>query len=420
MSIEEMSQWHYFFSRVDSIFPPAVFTPFDKKQAYFFIFDGTWNDKDNGEEATVPAKLYEQLIELKKINPRIEVQYFSGVGTRTSFFNKVWEGITGQGTKERANDAFTSFKSVIKEANEASHVYAIGFSRGAASARHFLNLVDQYYSSEHISNQINDSLFSEPRIYSMLFDTVATGQLDNLRLDIPEDVKSVVHFVATSEERVFFPVVRINQPTNGEDYEKRFFEFNLPGVHSDIGGGYGDALEKFSHLLATTWLNKQGVYIDLPKYDIQHLLNMGKNDSRWFKFGGLSNEVRQEVKLDVMENAQPDYSNLDEPLTKLMEDLGLVALSAQQNLKKLKEDMKMGKKKTFQGLVLNLFLVNDSLTIQTNCSDYISFNIGEGYVEVLGQPFITLTPEYLQELSSSYGLINSYPFIDRNNYIKAD
>ena len=434
LSIEEMNQWLHVFSRMENSFPPAVFNIDDERQVSFFIFDGTWNDKDNGEPNTVPAKLHHQLIQSQ--DHRVKTHYYHGVGTRTTFIKELSEGVTGNGAEERAIQALDELKAQTEKTGIAPHVYSIGFSRGAASARHFLNLVDDYYFQEKSFHSSENLLFSKPRLYSMLFDTVATGQLDNLRLEIPLSTMSVIHFVATSEERTHFPITRINVPTNDLIIEETIVEVDLPGVHSDIGGGYGDTLEKLSHSLANLWLEKQGIYLPSIDYDIQALLNMGRNDSRWLPLGKIdSNNKRKESPNKVTEqftltdpNIETDLneilerialaeSNMETNLNEMLERAALLATSATQALLRQRQKIDSGEKQTFQGLVINLYPKDYSLKVNTNCPESVSINKNEGVIEVLGQPFIALTPEYLKQLRSTYGLINTYPVPNKKNYI---
>ena len=416
LSISEMNEWLRVSSRIENLYPPAVFNIDDQRKVYFFIFDGTWNDKDKDQHKTVSAKLYDQLVQLQEKDSRIHVNYYSGVGTRTSLLNRLWEGATGNGSEERAKKALDELKNV--ETANKPHIYSIGFSRGAATARHFLNLVDEYYFEEENFSPFEKSLFSKPRLYSMLFDTVATGQLSTLKLEIPQSVISTIHFVATSEERTFFPVTRIPQQNNSETLGQQLLEVDLPGVHSDIGGGYGDSLEKLTLFLANTWLNKQGIHLPAENQDFQAILNMGKNDSRWLQLGNPNrNTKRKESATNTTELSAMTNPEMGINVAKTLEMTILVATGANQRLLRQKQDIASGKKKTFQGLAINLYPKGNSLTVSTNCPDSISINKNKGTIDVLGQPFIPLTPEYLNRLRSTYGLINTYPAVKKKNYI---
>ncbi|SDS47845.1 Zn-binding Pro-Ala-Ala-Arg (PAAR) domain-containing protein, incolved in TypeVI secretion [Halopseudomonas sabulinigri] len=131
-----------------------------------------------------------------------------------------------------------------------------GFSRGAAAARHFANevcKVDGGVMAEHFNNSLPflTQEFAWPSAASInfigLFDTVAAigdpvrGDLSvgddrnpgvNLKL-APDCAKKVVHLTAADEHRHNFSLNKVN-PGEYRYHE----ELILPGVHSNLGGGY--------------------------------------------------------------------------------------------------------------------------------------------------------------------------------------
>lgn len=124
-----------------------------------------------------------------------------------------------------------------------------GFSRGATAARSFVNQLQKFFGKR-------DFCGVKYRIRFMgLFDTVASVGLadsvpmpgveghqswgDQALLKIPPEVEQCVHFVAAHEARCSFPVDLIR---HGHAYAKpmpQFIEVIYPGMHSDVGGGYG-------------------------------------------------------------------------------------------------------------------------------------------------------------------------------------
>lgn len=122
-----------------------------------------------------------------------------------------------------------------------------GFSRGATAARSFLNQLLKHFGN-------NDSTFCgiPLRVRFMgLFDTVASVGLadayplpvdghqywgDQSLLTIPPCVEQCVHMVAAHESRASFPVDLIRA---GETYTPNCLEIVYPGMHADVGGGYG-------------------------------------------------------------------------------------------------------------------------------------------------------------------------------------
>ena len=120
-----------------------------------------------------------------------------------------------------------------------------GFSRGATEARTFCNWLLEMFEG--------DTLCGVPASIRFLglFDTVASVGLpasagspfdghaswaDTPYLRIAPQVKNCVHFVAMHENRGSFPSELVRRegvlPANCQ-------EFMFPGMHSDVGGGYG-------------------------------------------------------------------------------------------------------------------------------------------------------------------------------------
>ncbi|PSV40418.1 phospholipase effector Tle1 domain-containing protein [Photobacterium sp. GB-36] len=139
---------------------------------------------------------------------------------------------------------------------------AWGFSRGAAAARHFINLVLEGVDGIFVSqitqacqdNNINfavnfdwqDNRYCEIT-FAGIFDTVAAitdftkadfsphnDKTGNVKLWLdPARVKHAVHLTAhrKAEYRYNFCLNKFNSASN-------FIELEVPGCHSDIGGGY--------------------------------------------------------------------------------------------------------------------------------------------------------------------------------------
>jgi hypothetical protein len=117
-----------------------------------------------------------------------------------------------------------------------------GFSRGAAAARFFIYMA---LKSEDlaIKKQLSDYSISEIKFcFGGLFDTVASygpwntfwenSNTADLHLNSIAIAEKVVHLCAADEHRKNFSLTNINSACGDEYF--------LPGVHSDIGGGYND------------------------------------------------------------------------------------------------------------------------------------------------------------------------------------
>lgn len=126
-----------------------------------------------------------------------------------------------------------------------------GFSRGAAAARHFINVIDQ--KNDHplvkaIANNADIRLKAgfdwksrdDVRVsFVGLFDTVRSSFNPSVKVRLnPESAERVVHLTALDEVRKHFPLSRITNDSAGTSIAPHFTEIALPGAHSDIGGGY--------------------------------------------------------------------------------------------------------------------------------------------------------------------------------------
>ena len=300
----QKAQWINAISKMDDTFLPALAHQ-DKdtqnKRVYVIAFDGTWNDRENikemerlNERPTNPAQL-EKLLSEQYDGHFLDGKYYEGVGTRDNEVSRLVSGATGHGTEERAERAFKDFQEkatqwLKEDPNAQIHVFVTGFSRGSASARHFLNLLDERgvpADKGHLryaDNPYSDTAPSkQERVYSeylrapgsitssaLLYDTVATGQENVVKLGIPPSTYFVVHITSQDENRSTFPLTSISgQKPQGPIEEARYKTISLPGVHSDIGGGYPEGVGKLGKYLGEQTLYKLGFDIELgsPPYE---------------------------------------------------------------------------------------------------------------------------------------------------------
>lgn len=140
-------------------------------------------------------------------------------------------------------------------------INVFGFSRGAACARVFVNkLVNEWGPGNRLSDQTGRRALPYQVNFVGLFDTVASvGLPDSTRsvvdwdrfaghsgftknggLNVPgtDKVRACAHFYSIHEQRMSFPLdtIRIKDHYPGT---LRRWEIGYPGVHSDVGGGYG-------------------------------------------------------------------------------------------------------------------------------------------------------------------------------------
>jgi hypothetical protein len=191
--------------------------------------------------------------------------YISGAGTTSGGRDSLWPGQSfgrgATGVIAKVERAFTKLESRLKTfaqdnpgcVIDALELDVFGFSRGAASARHFVNeiLKQSGGSLEPILRSRKVPLSpcfgwerGSVRIrFIGLFDTVAAvGSLkdlgnirdssnNRLNLYLPAHcAEHVVHLVARDESRRNFALNSV-----APDWPR---EIVLPGAHSDIGGGY--------------------------------------------------------------------------------------------------------------------------------------------------------------------------------------
>ncbi|MGK0151661.1 T6SS phospholipase effector Tle1-like catalytic domain-containing protein [Pseudomonas putida] len=178
-------------------------------------------------------------------------RYVEGVGTLAGEEDHVYAFFTGRGCRgaeTRVNEALEGIAGQLREwgqANPQARLERVefdlfGFSRGAAAVRHLANLL----------HDGGGSLLAVPCgiviNFIGLFDTVAAiiaplqGDFDpaddrhgDLRLGLGAGIaRQMVQLVAEDEQRHNFPLVRSDH------------DIVLPGVHSNIGGGYPDTTQE--------------------------------------------------------------------------------------------------------------------------------------------------------------------------------
>ncbi|QZN96912.1 T6SS phospholipase effector Tle1-like catalytic domain-containing protein [Symbiopectobacterium purcellii] len=126
-----------------------------------------------------------------------------------------------------------------------------GFSRGAAAARHFVNVIDQMDDHPLVQAVTKDPSLrlkagfdwrsrDDVRIAFLgLFDTVTSSYNPGVKTRLRDDcAERVVQLKALDEVRYHFPLTRITPTAIGTSIPPHFTELALPGAHSDIGGGY--------------------------------------------------------------------------------------------------------------------------------------------------------------------------------------
>lgn len=196
--------------------------------------------------------------------------YVDGIGTDAGAEDSMGAAATGRGDAGvvgKVHKAFVAMKTLIKEAidrNPDSEITsltfdAFGFSRGAAAARHFANEIVRCKQGP-----LGEVLRSNPKGFSSsfgaqynseiimgfigLFDTVPSvagfTNVGNIQSPVAPGIKlyldrkyftDVIQLTARDEHRANFALSTVIPAHT---------EIPVPGVHSDIGGGYREEVEE--------------------------------------------------------------------------------------------------------------------------------------------------------------------------------
>ncbi len=196
-----------------------------------YAFDGTGANPSTFTHVTALRGSY-----------RGSVHYEEGVGSK--WYSRILGGITGSGGRIRLNKAWEMFLQFYKSGDKDIDI--IGFSRGAALAREFANMLHERGYNPSYKGGLAKLFVKNKNVCPVkirfvgLFDTVgSTGIPANhinigIRMSLPPNVQHAVHAVSQDERRAQFPLTPLNDPAVGQTFSERPFR----GDHSDIGGGH--------------------------------------------------------------------------------------------------------------------------------------------------------------------------------------
>ncbi len=243
-----------------------------------YAFDGTWNFRDRkdalrdaqssqyGPDAAFRRETVETNVHrFREFYDVSASEYLQGVGTRFALIGRILGGAFGAGGKWRIRRMY--HKLCQRYQGGDTEIDIIGFSRGAALAVHFVNVINEYgirnpRGKKHLGLWYDRRLGwsfrlpkadkkadvpSPPVRFLGLWDTVASfgvpvGPLRNWPTSrwavttVPGNVRRSFHAMALDEVRATFALVRPNRT----DEPDRHYEVWFRGVHSNIGGGYLD------------------------------------------------------------------------------------------------------------------------------------------------------------------------------------
>jgi len=215
-----------------------------------YAFDGTWNsEKDAGEyDRNTNVVRFKDLYTGPKY-------FYKGVGTKHGFLGKFAGGAFGVGGHDRIEDARNDMAKQFADNDRVIDI--VGFSRGAALAVHFANVI----ADDGI--RVNGVLERPPVRFLGVWDVVAAfGIPVNLgfnfnrinlgyKLGLSKGVQTCYHALALDEARQAFRPTRV----------KGGCEVWFRGVHSDVGGGNNNhALND----ITLRWMLRKAIVSGLP------------------------------------------------------------------------------------------------------------------------------------------------------------
>ena len=221
------------------------------------MFGGTWvNDVDSSSKFYVESNIAEM-----RAMYRGERHYQPGLGTGEGL-DPIAGGAFGAGGQERLEAMYADLVTAYNTPDatgERQQIDIYGFSRGAALARAFANIVKERGIPLAGGGHVNGA--NVPIRFLGVFDTVASfgvpGNDVNIgyKLGLPDTVASAAHAVSSHEVRGSFPV------TLFED-DPRVSQVYLAGVHSDAGGAY--ATGKAQGYVSLYWMWIQSMEAGVP------------------------------------------------------------------------------------------------------------------------------------------------------------
>jgi uncharacterized protein (DUF2235 family) len=245
-----------------------------KRLALFF--DGTWNAADSKGDETNVARLARAVQANSGDKPQIAL-YLRGVGTTGSQLQQLLAGATGDGVDENIRAAYMFLCQNYLPQDE---IFLFGFSRGAFTARSLAGFIGKcgllkrqqlglvrtawaYYRSRtpgRSPQEFNlrhggtaaDPINHAPRIrFVGVWDTVGALGIPDLAVTSglagqyafhdtsPAEVIDIGrHALAIDERRGAFVPTLWTQPVAPDTNIQQVW---FPGVHADIGGGYGQS-----------------------------------------------------------------------------------------------------------------------------------------------------------------------------------
>jgi len=230
-------------------FNPAGYNQYGKTKA--------GKPKDSYEAGYSNVSILERMNRKRRPAERDISLYIEGIGTQDNLGddtkgNAFGIGLTGVTSKVQLGVGRLA-ERILKVLETQDNAYVklltidvFGFSRGATAARHFVSLRD---AQKSLAARLGIPQAKVEIKFVGLFDTVASygftltgfgSDVAELGLALGGVPQKVVHLAAANEHRQNFSLTDISSSLQaGTGYE-----LVLPGVHSNLGGSYGEVTDE--------------------------------------------------------------------------------------------------------------------------------------------------------------------------------
>lgn len=268
----------------------------DPRGLLLMAFDGTGNGDPTADQSlytgllpgSSPSNVY-KFYDAYAYAPDDPRYYITGIGTTNKDMTYLGNMASGDGFLERVDLATANLNNFISGKYYAGHnalinLDVVGFSRGAAEARQWVNQILAKTQNGLYAFTQNGSDYTACLNFRFegLFDTVPHLGLTNggdsgLNLSIPSQVRYAVQAVALNENRggaanfEAYSIMPAPGAANSTAAGATRIEQGFVGSHSDIGGGYGQPGNTQGtpngdlSNVAFTWMYEQAVAAGVTK-----------------------------------------------------------------------------------------------------------------------------------------------------------
>ena len=231
---------------------------YDPLGLYLVAFDGLWQD-DRTDSPTNVSKF------AKEYYTGPEGEYYKGAGTN-GLLDAAGAAFFGTGTRDIITEAVDNLIIHLSTSNDTS-IDIIGYSRGAAQALEFANIISELNSTNGLPKNITIRFLG-------LFDSVSTRLTKPVRnlsdgticqvydLSVPDSVQYAAHAIALSESRFLFPLDSIEPNANLPGSNPAIVESAFLGTHADLGGGTSNPQDLSD--ISLQWMLKQAKLAGVP------------------------------------------------------------------------------------------------------------------------------------------------------------